>query len=321
MRLLFAWFLTTFMSVSAAVKIEKTAYGGWPNCYRITNGDVEVVVTTDVGPRVIRYGFAGGQNVFREFRDQLGKSGEHVFVPRGGHRIWVAPEDAQMTYAADNGPVDVQVYEDRVVLTQPVEPESGIEKQISVRMAATGTAVDVSHVLTNRRGKAWQFAPWALSMMAPGGHGIAGFPPRGKHPEVLLPTNPLVMWAFSDLSDPRWKFTTKYLILRQDPKNSQPTKLGLFHPHTWGAYLLGTELFVKRYSASSWKTYPDFGCSFETFTNADVLELETLGPLETVEPGASVRHTESWTLHRDVRVTEWTDAELDRVVAPLVRFP
>ena len=27
------------------------------------------------------------------------------------------------------------------------------------------------------------------------------------------------------------------------------------------------------------KTYPDFGCSFETFTNADFLEMETLGPM------------------------------------------
>jgi hypothetical protein len=52
------------MSLSAAVKIEKTQYRGWPNCYRITNGEVELIVTTDVGPRIIRYSFVGGQNMF-----------------------------------------------------------------------------------------------------------------------------------------------------------------------------------------------------------------------------------------------------------------
>jgi hypothetical protein len=89
-------------------------------------------------------------------------------------------------------------------------------------------------------------------MMAPGGVGCTGFPPRGTHPEVLQPTNPLVMWAFTgafdqskktrnikhqnvnndvlsqmsslnvcnllrpaDFSDSRWTFTQKYLILRQ----------------------------------------------------------------------------------------------------------
>ena len=38
-------------------------------------------------------------------------------------------------------------------------------------------------------------------MMAQGGHGIHGFPPRGTHPEMLAPTNPLVMWAFTNLAD------------------------------------------------------------------------------------------------------------------------
>ena len=47
---------------------------------------------------------------------------------------------------------------------------------------------------------------------------LRAFPPRGTHPKDLAPTNPLVMWAFSDLSDPRWKFTKKYMVLTQDPE-------------------------------------------------------------------------------------------------------
>jgi hypothetical protein len=312
--------LATVMSVSAAVKIEKTGWKGWPNCYRISNGEVELIVTTDVGPRVMRFGFVGGQNLFKEFTEQLGKSGEREWQARGGHRIWFAPEDSQLTYALDNAPVKAEVSDRGIRLVQEVEPETGLEKIIDIRLAPAGTEVTVSHTLTNRSGRSWTFAPWALTMMAPGGHGITGFPPRGKHPEVLAPTNPLVMWAFSDLSDPRWKFLKKYLVLRQDAKNTgQPTKLGLFNPYTWGAYLLGSELFIKRYTASAGKSYPDYNSSYETFTNQDFLELETLGPLETVAPGDSVRHIEQWSLHKDVSVREWTDAELDRVIAPLVR--
>jgi len=37
-----------------------------------------------------------------------------------------------------------------------------------------------------------------------------------------------------------------------------------------------------------------------------------------VEAGASLEHTERLTLHRNVKVGNWTDAELDRVVLPLV---
>jgi len=62
-------------------------------------------------------------------------------------------------------------------------------------------------------------------MMSPHGIGFSGFPPRGTHPEILQPTNPLTMWAFTDLTDPRWKFTKKYIILQQDSKNNgQPQK-------------------------------------------------------------------------------------------------
>lgn len=292
--------------------IEKVSYGGWPNCYRIFNDDVELIVTTDVGPRVIRYGFIGGQNLFKEFADQLGYSCEPDWRPRGGHRIWIAPELVPDTYAADNGPVHAAMLPDGIELTQPIEAETALEKAIVVRLAAGG--VTVTHRIKNSGSTPRTLAPWALTMMAPGGVGITKFPPRGTHPEILPPTNPLIMWAFTDLSDPRWTFTKKYLMLRQDPANCSPQKLGHFNEHTIGAYLLGTDLFVKRYDADASKLYADFGASYETFTNADFLELETLGPLQEVAPGAAVEHVERWSLHRNVVIREWTDEELDRVL-------
>lgn len=238
---------------------------------------------------------------------------------RGGHRLWIGPEDRIKSYAPDNGPVHVSLEGDRLIATEPVEPLTGIEKQITVKMASSGTAVEVIHRLRNAGKDPYNLAPWALTMMAQGGVAIWGFPPRGTHPEDLAPTNPLVMWAFSNLSDPRWTFLRKYLLLRQDPQDAVPTKLGSFNRHTWGAYLLKGDLFIKQYRAIGdppW--YPDYGCSFETFTNADFLEMETLGPVEKLNPGDSLTHVERWTLHKNVHVAQWTDAELDRVIAPLV---
>ena len=49
-----------------SVLIENTDFQGWPHSYRISNGTVEAIVTGDVGPRVMRYGFVGGQNLFKE---------------------------------------------------------------------------------------------------------------------------------------------------------------------------------------------------------------------------------------------------------------
>jgi hypothetical protein len=303
----------------SAVKIEKTPGFGWPNCYRISNGEVELIVTSDVGPRVMRYGFTGGQNVFKEFTEQLGKSGEKEWAPRGGHRLWVGPEIKPITYALDNGKVEIEVRDGVLTATQPVEPETGLQKQMVIKLAATGSRVEVIHRIRNTTLFPLEFAPWALTMMAQGGRGITGFPPRGRHPIDLAPTNPIVIWPYTDFSDPRWKFTKKYVTLQQDPNNHEAQKLAHFNKHTFGAYLLGSDLYIKQYEADPAKTYPDFGSSFETFTNNDFLEIETVGPMTRVEPGAVVEHVERWSLHRGIKITEWTDAELDRVLLPLLQ--
>ena len=305
-------------NANADVKTEKTEYGGWKNCYRVTNGEVELIVTSDVGPRIIRFGFVGGQNVFKEFADQLGKSGEGKFQLRGGDRVWKAPEDAVATWAPDNVPVEIQVTSTGLIAREPAEPLTGLQKEIEVSMAPAGASVTVSHRITNHSLFALEFAPWALSMMAQGGVAVSGFPPRGPHPINLEATNPLVMWAYTNLADPRWQFTKKYLILRQDANNSDAQKLGLFNPDTWAAYLLHGEAFIKRTKADAAKTYPDFGCSFETFTNNEFLELETLGPLTKVAPGKTVEQVEHWGLFRNVAVKFLTDEQLDRTLPPLV---
>ena len=115
----------------AAVKIEKVPYRGWPNSYRMSNGDVELIVLTDVGPRIIRFAFIGGQNMFKEFEEQIGHSGEKEWMPRGGHRLWMAPEDPVGSYALDNSPITAEQKGDMLILTGGVEKETGLQKQIT----------------------------------------------------------------------------------------------------------------------------------------------------------------------------------------------
>jgi hypothetical protein len=308
---------TTLMQ--AQVKIEPVAWEGWPNCYRLTNGEVELIVTSDIGPRVMRYGYVGGTNMFWVQKETAGKSGEPAWVLRGGHRIWIGPEDIRYTYPPDNAPIKVTIRDGALVATQPVERETNVEKQIEVRLAPKGTQATVIHRLRNRGNMPLEFSAWALSMMAPGGLGITGFPPRGTHPEVLPPTNPLVMWAFTDLTDPRWKFTKKYLTLKQDPAQTSPQKLGHFNSKTFGAYLLGDTLFMKHYlPPGKAQDHPDFGTSFQIFANGDFLELETMGPLTRVGAGETLEHVETWQLRKGARLGAITDAAVDALLAGLL---
>ncbi len=170
------------VAAQAAVKVEKTDYKGWPNCYRVTNGEVELIVTADVGPRIIRFGFAGGQNVFKEFPEQLGKTGEAEFQLRGGHRVWKAPEDPVASWAPDNAPVQIEITADGLVAREPVEPLTRLQKEIAVHLAPSGTQVTVIHRIANKSLFPLEFSVWAMSMMAQGGMAITGFPPRGNIP-------------------------------------------------------------------------------------------------------------------------------------------
>jgi hypothetical protein len=295
--------------------IDKINFRGWPNSYRISNGVVEAVVTSDVGPRIIHFGFVGGQNFFKEFENQLGHSGESTWQPRGGHRLWAAPEDRVNTYALDNGPVRVTVSDGVLEAIEPIESLTGLEKRIVVKMAPSGTGVEVIHSIRNAGPHPVDLAPWALTMMAPGGVGIHGFPPRATYEEALEVSSPVVMWAYTNLTDPRWRLLRKYLVLQQDPTNPAPQKMGAFNRDTWGAYLVNGELFVKRCDApGSPRDYADNGCSFEIFTNADFLELETLGPLVKLAPTETVTHTEYWSAYRDIFVEQWNDDELDQAL-------
>jgi hypothetical protein len=306
-------------NIWASVKVEKTEYKGWPNCYRVSNGEIEMVVTSDVGPRIIRFGFVGGQNLFKEYPEQLGGTNEAKFQLRGGDRVWKAPEDPIATWAPDNVPVEIHVTPTGLIARAPIEPLTNLQKEIEVSMASSGASVIVSHRITNHSYFKMEFAPWALTMMAQGGRAVSGFPPRGHHPANLEATNSLTMWAYTNFSDPRWKFTSKYLMLRQDPNNKEAQKLGMFNPDTWAAYVLNNEAFVKRGKPDPAKTYTDFGASFETFTNNEFLEIETLGPLSNVAPNQTVELTEHWGLFRNVSLKDWNDEELDRVLLPLVQ--
>jgi hypothetical protein len=319
------WIVLTFlmglfaMTANAAVKVEKTEYKGWQNCYRVSNGEIELIVTGDVGPRIIRLGFVGGQNLFKEYEEQLGKSGEEKFQLRGGSRVWKAPEDPIATWAPDNVAVSIKTTATGLIATAPTEPVSMLQKEIEVSMAPSGTTVTVSNRITNRSLYTLEFSPWVLTQMAQGGMAIAGFPPRGKHPINLEVTNPLAMWAYTNLADNRWKFTKKYLTLRQEADNHDAQKLGTFNTDTWGAYLLNNEAFIKRTKSDPTKTYPDFGCSFETFTNNEFLELETLGPFGKVAPGQTVQQAEQWGIFRNVKLSEISDEAIDQTILPLLK--
>ncbi len=66
------------------------------------------------------------------------------------------------------------------------------------------------------------------------------------------------------------------------------------------AYTNFGQTFLKSFPAVADASYPDMGSNFETYTRHDMLEVESLGPLQFLEPGAHIDHVEIWRVINEV---------------------
>jgi hypothetical protein len=292
------------------MKHELVHYRGWDNCVRLSNDLVDLIVTTEVGPRIIRYGFVGEPNEFCEFTDQMGQKGGDEWRIYGGHRLWHAPEQMPRTYYPDNSSVGYEIKDGVLRLTQPLESTTGIEKELDIYLHTDSSRVLVSHRLRNKGVSDIELAPWALTVLAPGGTAIVPLPPRQTHAENLSPVSSLALWAYTDFSDPRWELSPRYILLKFDRDGNGPQKVGISVPSGWAAFAREGHLFLKQFMYSTSSTYPDLGSCVEVFTNQVMTELETLGPLTRIAPGKQVDHIETWDLVSGVKQPA-TENEVD----------
>ncbi|MBL8087925.1 MAG: hypothetical protein JNM85_07645 [Chthonomonas sp.] len=278
--------------------MEIIPYGGWSRCARLVSGDVDAVVTLEVGPRVIRFGRVGGPNEFVEYERHRGMTGGDQYRSYGGHRLWVAPERASVTYEPDNEPVEILEEDGWTSFRAPVGPV-GIQKTLSIRPIDSLDGFTIRHALLNSTCESVKLAPWGVTVMAPGGECIFPQAPPRPHTEALLPARPLVMWHYTKMQDPRWTWGDRVVRLRHNIEGDNQ-KVGACVSQGYAAYANNENLFLKRFAYHDDANYPDFGSNFETFTRTDMLEIESLGGLVTLAPGESTVHWESWYLIPDV---------------------
>jgi hypothetical protein len=279
------------------MKVEVTNYRGWPNTLRVSNGTTELHITTDVGPRILSYQTENRGNIFKIFEDQCGQTNEEEWMIRGGHRFWLAPEDWILSYHVDNRPVQWKQNGSggELIIESLQNDPTSIRKTLGIRLSPESSAVTIRHTATNEGSSPFRLATWGLSVMRPGGLELIPQPALGEHPRDILPNRGMVLWPYTDLADPRYTFGTSYWLLRQE-EGAPPTKIGLKHDQRWIGYLSDDLLFIKKFDLLPNEDYPDGGCNFETFTNGEMIEIESLGPLKMLEPGESVTHTERWQL-------------------------
>lgn len=291
--------------------INEISYGEYGKCVEISDGIVDLVVTVEVGPRIIRYGFVGKENFFVEGYQGSKGVWDSKWQVMGGHRLWHSPEGDPRSYIPDSEPVQWERVKDGIRVCQKVEPWAQIKKEIEITLDPSSNKVRVNHKLTNKNAWPVELAAWALTLVAPGGKEIVPQP----HRETGLLGNRLVaLWPYSKMNDQRIYWGNKYITLIQDPSVQPPFKYGIPNEDGWAAYFNYGSLFIKRYNHQLGAKYPDFGVSFETYTTDFMLEIESLSPLTLLDPEASVSHIEEWELIDNVGMPTDNEDEIDLLV-------
>mgnify|MGYP006983355455 FL=1 len=277
-----------------AENMKKCSVGTHKNCVELVSGDFRIAVTTAVGPRVIG-GFIGkSDNIFKVLPNREMKGVKTGFKLYGGHRLWHSPEAAPRSYAADNEPVRVTETEDGVLFENDPEGLTGIQKSILIESLGENQ-FRLTHVLRNCNQWDIALAPWALSVMAPGGMAVI---PQARDPQgyPYAPDRSLTLWAYSTYADPRIVYGDKYIGLKQDPAATGPCKIGFNADEGWIGYVNGGVALVKYFDVYDRNEYeyPDNGCNVESYSCADFCEIETVAPLYTLAPGDECEHVEVW---------------------------
>jgi hypothetical protein len=263
----------------------------------IENEHFQVECLAEAGPRIVRLiPIWMGENLFAETPDisRVTPRGEFQFF--GGHRFSAAPESLALSYVPDNNDLTVEEKTSGVRLKGAVDINSGLRKSISIQLNSSGPFVFVKHTLENVGSESVKLAPWAITMMRPGGVGILPQQGRSSDSEGMQPNRRFALWPYSQWDDRRLRLGEEFIAIKAGAPR-KGVKIGCFNASGWMGYLFDDVFFVKRFGMRSDEEYPDFGCNSEAFSNHRYVELQSLGPVTEIAPRQSLIHTETWEVY------------------------
>jgi len=304
-----------------AINITNVTDATFGNCVKLSNGQVEFLVTVDYGPRVIAANLCGMENMFYQDPEKKGLGekmdiyGGDIHKLYGGHRLWIAPEILPRCYHPDNAPVICEPITNGMKFTASVEEKIGIRKSFTITLSETEAKASLVHEVENVGLWGVEFALWCVTMMEKGGKSVMPFT---KRKTGLLPNRHLTLWDYSEMNDSRVYWGKEFVTLTQDAAKANPFKLGYSNEDGWGTYFNKGQLFVKKFKMLDAANYPDNGCSYETFTNDFMLEVETLSPMYTVAPGGKASHNEEWAFYKESAVPSNDENEIKELLAKYV---
>ncbi len=297
------------MRRSGATAVERIDFHGWRDCYRLSNGEAEVVFVPQVA-RIMRYAPAGGENVLwvnpQTTPDAVG-NGEppHVggWVNYGGYKLWPAPQQRwgwPPPSALDSGQCTLEVEEGALHVRGQVDEHIGIRFDRVIRLAPQGTRVDLQQKMVNVSAEPVTWAVWDVTQIP---SACVVFVP-------LAPGSDYYTQEGLRLSN-QWRRVDSVLLLRPE---GEPEKVFVKGGPGWLGAKVSGRIFIKMFRLSHISA-PAPEAPREVWTgDTGYVELEVVGPQTTLMPGESATLAETWFL-----CSAGADAETDGQVAAAAR--
>lgn len=244
----------------------------------------------------------------------------------GGAKTWPAPQgwehDGQWHgppdpvldtghYAVDDLRADV--HQATLAMTSPPDPRTGVQITRRFTLTPGSSRVRVELAFRNSSDRPIRWSIWDVVQLQAGRTLADGSLAHDPSCTVTVPVNPRsrfprgynVMFGADD--NPQWQVADG--LLRAGYQWAIG-KVGLDSPAGWIAFHQGSQqaAFVAQFSHTPGADYPDAGATVECWTvgagqvaNLDyadsgiyLMETEVLGPLTTIEPGASSHFAIEW---------------------------
>lgn len=297
-----------------SVKVSTLDYENYGKCVCITNGVIEVYVSVDVGPRILRLAFVGKDNLLYNDINRIsnktsegitkafGDGAEYAFY--GGHRLWASPEDPVYSYYPDGDPVKWQQTELGAIFTAKPQPVNDVQHSMEIKLS-DGQSLEIFHSIKNLRNEPQTYASWGITQFNPGGIEIV---PQVEKFESLTANRIISYWSYVNMDDERIHYGKDFITIKTHPTLSR-LKIGFNNACKWSCYVNQGTAIIKEFDYTEGGQYPDFGCNYETYTDPYIMEMECVGLMTKVNTGECATHREKWTIKPVERMPSFTDQE------------
>jgi hypothetical protein len=284
-----------------AISISKTEFDGM-DAVEVLTSKARLIVVTSMGPRIAHFGTRNGRNLL--FWDFARKYQRKDWRLMGGHRSWAMrplADEAEETYADDNGACAVRISARGVDVRGAVHPVFLTRKSIAIKVLADDT-IQVDSRLTNESEMVWSGGVWALTCTLPKAGTTYGIPlGREGGWDIFLIGYPK-RWAGQGarVTDPAVRLTEDCMVLR--PRNEILKRMVQAPQGVMGMTDPGEKIsFIKHSDFTDGAAYP-MGCNIAFYVgkNKFMVEMESMGASQTVLSGRTISQKETWMLRPPV---------------------